>query len=139
MDSEQCPTCAGPSFEKLSSDSAGPGTLNHIFRSRGRSPDLGNAILHYLDRDGSIRTMFHLKASLLDPNRDIYAHDAHWGGGPLAIYSIILYILALCIIYCLVRSLKYVMLPRNTWVDAFPLQIVLVMFLFMIFLYMSNH
>lgn len=40
------PTSTGPSFENLSFDEfSGPGTLNPIFRSRGRPPDLGNAIL----------------------------------------------------------------------------------------------
>jgi len=39
------PVCAGPSFERLSFDSSAPGSLNLIFRFRGRSPDLGNAFL----------------------------------------------------------------------------------------------
>jgi len=43
--SDIVPTCAGPSCERLFCDSSSPGPLNRIFRSRGRSPDLGNTIL----------------------------------------------------------------------------------------------
>jgi len=39
----------------------------------------------YLDRYGSIRAKFQLKPSILEANRDIYAHYAYWGGGPLAL------------------------------------------------------
>jgi len=61
----------------------GPGPLNLVFGSRVRSPDLGNAVLGS-DRYGSMWTKFQLKPSIPDPNRDIYANSAYWGGGPLA-------------------------------------------------------
>jgi len=77
------PTCAGPFFESLSFDSSGPGPLNLIFRSRDRSPALGNAILELFGRTQT--DVDQVSPQILEPNHDSPANYAYWGGGPLAL------------------------------------------------------
>ena len=59
-----------------------------LFSRPGVGPQtLGMQFFCYLDGYASIWCKFQLKPSILDPNRNIYANYAHWGGGPLHLSS----------------------------------------------------